>query len=98
LLAHDWPGNVRELINRVQGAVVMGEHRLVSAADLGLAAPGASRPGLTLDDARARFERELLATSLRANGNKVSQTARQLGVSRVTLYRLIHKLNLRAEH
>jgi DNA-binding NtrC family response regulator len=98
LLAHDWPGNVRELINRVQGAVVMGEQRLVTAADLGLSAPGASRASLTLDDARARFERELLANSLRANGNKVSPTARQLGVSRVTLYRLIHKLNLRAEH
>lgn len=98
LLAHDWPGNVRELINRVQGAVVMGEQRLVTAADLGLRSDGAARSGLTLDDARARFERELLANSLRANGNKVSPTARQLGASRVTLYRLIHKLNLRAEH
>jgi DNA-binding NtrC family response regulator len=93
---HDWPGNVRELINRIQEAVVMGDSRLISAADLGLE-PGTRAPdGLTLDDARARFERELLASSLRANGNQVSKTARQLGVSRVTLYRMLHRLNLRS--
>ncbi|MBU6269753.1 MAG: sigma-54 dependent transcriptional regulator [Betaproteobacteria bacterium] len=98
LRAHDWPGNVRELINRVQGAVVMGENRLISPEDLGLAAVAPPRESLTLDDARASFERNLLASSLRANGNKVSQTARQLGVSRVTLYRLINKLNIPLDH
>ena len=99
LRAHDWPGNVRELINRVQGAVVMGENRLIGPEDLGLAVATAPlRESLTLDDARASFERNLLASSLRANGNKVSQTARQLGVSRVTLYRLINKLNIPLDH
>ena len=99
LRAHDWPGNVRELINRVQGAVVMGESRLIGPEDLGLAVATAPlRESLTLDDARASFERNLLASSLRANGNKVSQTARQLGVSRVTLYRLINKLNIPLDH
>ncbi len=94
---HDWPGNVRELINRVQEAVVMGDNRLIDASDLGLERAPRDPDGLTLDDARAHFERELLARSLRANGNQVSKTARQLGVSRVTLYRMLHRLNLRSE-
>jgi DNA-binding NtrC family response regulator len=98
LMRHDWPGNVRELINRIQRAVVMSENRLVSPADLGLDVARRSITTLTLDDARNSFERDLLETRLRANGNKVSQTARQLGVSRVTLYRMINKLNIALDH
>ena len=94
LMRHDWPGNVRELINRIQRAVVMSENRLVSPTDLGLDLVRRDPVTLTLDDARTSFERDLLETRLRANGNKVSQTARQLGVSRVTLYRMINKLNI----
>ena len=94
LMRHDWPGNVRELINRIQRAVVMSENRLISPADLGLDIARRHPVTLTLDDARNSFERDLLETRLRANGNKVSQTARQLGVSRVTLYRMINKLNI----
>lgn len=92
--AYDWPGNVRELINRVQRAMVMSENRLLGPADLGLEAIAAKIPGLTLDSARASFDRDVLETSLRTNGNKVAPTARQLGVSRVTLYRMMNRLSI----
>ena len=36
--AHAWPGNVRELENRMKRAVVMSDNRVISAADLELAA------------------------------------------------------------
>lgn len=89
--AHDWPGNVRELINRVHSAVILGENRLISAADLGLQAVAEDQPQITLEDARASFEREMIRATLRANGNNVSLAARQLGVSRVTLYRIMNR-------
>ena len=92
--AYEWPGNVRELINRVQRAMVMSENRLLSPADLGLDAVANRLPGLTLDSARATFDRNVLEESLRTNGNKVAQTARQLGVSRVTLYRMMNKYSI----
>ena len=91
---YNWPGNVRELINRVQRAMVMSENRLLSPDDLGLEALADKLPGLTLDSARASFDRDVLETSLRTNGNKVSKTARELGVSRVTLYRMMNKLSI----
>ena len=94
LSAHDWPGNVRELINRVQRAMVMSENRLLSPADLGLASLAQNAPCLTLDAARALFDRDVLESSLRANGHKVAPAARQLGVSRITFYRLMSKLNI----
>ena len=49
---------------------------------------------MTLEAARASFERDIVETGLRANSNNVSRTARQLGISRVTLYRVMNKLNI----
>jgi DNA-binding NtrC family response regulator len=92
--AYHWPGNVRELINRVHRAVIMSENRLISAHDLGLEPYVNDPQALTLEDARTSVERDVVETSLRANGNNVSQAARQLGVSRVTLYRMMNKLNI----
>lgn len=89
--AYPWPGNVRELINRVHSAVIMGENRLISAADLGLEDCVPNGQQLTLEDARTSFEREMIQERLRANGNNVTLTARQLGVSRVTLYRIMNR-------
>ena len=90
MMAHDWPGNVRELFNRVQRAVVMADRRLIAAADLGLAGePAAILVGL--DGARTQAEREAIHLSLQRVGRNVSQAARELGVSRMTLYRLMEK-------
>jgi DNA-binding NtrC family response regulator len=92
--AYNWPGNVRELINRVQRAIVMSENRLLSPADMGLDTVAKQLVGITLDSARESFDRNVLEASLRTNGHKVAQTARQLGVSRVTLYRMMNKLSI----
>ena len=34
--AYAWPGNVRELENKIKGAVIMADGKMVTAADLGL--------------------------------------------------------------
>lgn len=91
---HPWPGNVRELINRIQRAVVMSESRLISPQDLGLASRVVGHTFLTLDQTRKLAEAEAVRNSLVCNGNNISQTAKQLGVSRVTLYRLMNKLEI----
>ncbi|MDX9844636.1 MAG: sigma-54 dependent transcriptional regulator [Aquabacterium sp.] len=95
MLAYPWPGNVRELGNRVQRAVVMSEQRLISPADLGLAAPSASS-ALGLDAARLQAEREAIALTLGRMAHNVTRAARELGVSRMTLYRLMDKHGLHA--
>lgn len=92
LEAHDWPGNVRELQNRVQRAVLLSDQRLLGPVELGLQAPAApDDPTDSLDAIRVRAEREAIATSLDRVGHNVSLAARELGVSRMTLYRLMAK-------
>ena len=89
LLDHAWPGNVRELINRVRRALVMADGRLVTPQDLGLEAPPVAPAAL--DDVRARSERLALRECLQRSGRNVSRAARELGVSRTTMYRLLSK-------
>lgn len=90
MMAHTWPGNVRELYNRVQRAVVMTDQRLIGPVDLGLAP--ADRPvGIGLDAARTLAERDAIFLTLMRVGHNVTRAARELGVSRMTLYRLMDK-------
>ena len=97
MATYQWPGNVRELINRVQNAMIMSENRLISDADLGLSVAANEDRITTLDGARAASERDVIRRSLLHNNNNVSQAARQLGISRVTLYRLMSKFEIGLE-
>jgi len=93
---HPWPGNVRELENRIKRAVVMTDGPLLSAADLGLTTPGEDTQSLTIRDARARAEREVLQLALAQAGSNLSKAAKLLGISRPTLYDLMqqHRIGL----
>jgi DNA-binding NtrC family response regulator len=94
--AHGWPGNVRELLNRVQRAAVLAEDVLVSVDDLDLL-PADPATSAGLDRARVDAERETVIASLRASRYNVSECARRLQVSRVTIYRLCKKHRLELE-
>ncbi len=92
--AYAWPGNVREMMNRIRSAMIMSENRLITPADLGLDERSVPKNVISLDDARDKAEMEVIRRYLQLNRNNVSKTARDLGVSRVTLYRLINKFNI----
>lgn len=95
LRAFAWPGNVRELLNRVQRAAVVAESTLVSAADLDLqAVSSGSTATSSLDVTRVSAERDAVVNCLHESGFNISECARRLNVSRVTMYRLCRKHNV----
>lgn len=89
-----WPGNVRELEHTVEKAVILSDGGVIDAGDLFLR----QRPVLTGDISSnvtlEEMERRLIEQSMRRNGNNLSAMARELGVSRPTLYNKIKKYNL----
>ena len=91
---YSWPGNVRELVNRVQHAMIMCDGPLITAADLQLGMQLSARSNGTLAHARAGTERGLIEATLERTGNNIAATARELSVSRVTLYRLLKRLGI----
>ena len=95
--AHPWPGNIRELENCVKRAVIMADGNQISLDEIGLAAPPAEQDTASLDLRAIRDEAEkraIIAALGRVNGNIV-KAAELLGVSRPTLYDLMHRLGLK---
>jgi DNA-binding NtrC family response regulator len=101
---YPWPGNVRELENAMARAAVLCEGREIRLEDLPDALRqeaqieslrDALRAGtLPLDQALARFERELLLETLAACGWNQTHSARRLGITRRSLKLRMDRLGL----
>ncbi|KAA6464922.1 sigma-54-dependent Fis family transcriptional regulator [Acidobacteria bacterium AB60] len=94
LLQHGWPGNVRELACVLEAALLETEDGVIRPGDLsfsggeaGHAEPAGEAPPreLNLDETIRRHVQYVLDLN---RGNKL-RAARQLGISRSTLYRIL---------
>jgi DNA-binding NtrC family response regulator len=94
LQKHSWPGNVRELFNQLHRAMVLCEGPLITAGDLLLDSHAGASNFLSLATARSGIERDIVESALMRHGYNVAATARELSVSRVTLYRLLRRLGI----
>jgi DNA-binding NtrC family response regulator/tetratricopeptide (TPR) repeat protein len=97
LVRHDWPGNVRELQNVISSLVVSAPRRGVvpaSALSAAIARCATATPLTTLEDARLAFERHFVAAAVARTGGKTSQAARDLGVTRQGLGKLVKRLGI----
>ena len=93
--AHPWPGNVRELENVIKRAVIMADSESITAADIGLEAGDGDADALNLRHVREQAEKHAVLRVLgRVNGN-LSRAAELLGISRPTLYDLMHRYGLK---
>jgi len=99
LAGHNWPGNVRELQNVVERSLVLSDgHERLGVKDLpqelqGFAVPEEIPEGSFHESVRG-FKRELVRSALRMHeGNKL-QAARELGISRCYLHRLLNQLRI----
>jgi len=91
LLQYTWPGNVRELRHQISRAVLLSSQPQISATDLALPATGPEQHEakyqvqLTLEAS----EKHMLLNALEASHHNVSEAARQLGITRMTMrYRM----------
>jgi DNA-binding NtrC family response regulator len=94
---YDWPGNVRELRSCIFRAVQRSSGRYVTSKDLELSGSRSSGPTVPLQDVLHETEKRTVESALDGDRWNVSRTARNLGVSRMTLYRLMDKHGISRE-
>jgi two-component system, NtrC family, response regulator HydG len=102
LEGYDWPGNVRELRNVVERAVTLCAGPMVGPADLpeAIRGPAAAAPrpapaaAATLSRSKEEAEVRRIAEALARQGNNRRRAAAELGISRVGLYKKLHKYGL----
>ncbi|UPR52646.1 sigma-54-dependent Fis family transcriptional regulator [Vibrio cyclitrophicus] len=92
---YHWPGNVRELMNQIKRVVLMSDSVIIEDHQLDL--PKQNDERRSLKSIRERSERDALLIVLESYGGQVSLAAKELGVSRATMYRLLNKHSLISE-
>jgi len=95
LESYHWPGNVRELENKIKRALIMCEANQITAKDLELEDVEIQATPLNLRQVREHAERQALLRALNYADSNLSLAADMLGVTRPTLYSLLHKYNLK---
>jgi DNA-binding NtrC family response regulator len=96
LVEHDWPGNVRELQNVIEGAVVICDGPEIRIEHLPARFSG-FEPEVTchsFEDEVRSFKRRLIQRTLEETHNNKLQAARNLGIARSSLHRLIDDLQI----
>ncbi|PLW99058.1 MAG: sigma-54-dependent Fis family transcriptional regulator [Marinilabiliales bacterium] len=93
LKAHDWPGNVRELQHAVERAIILSEDIIMDAAAFfpgGSAKTKKKTENGNLHDQ----EKNLIREALDNNNGNITKAAKELGLTRASLYRRIEKYGL----
>jgi two-component system NtrC family response regulator len=96
IAAYTWPGNVRELENCLKRATIMAEGTTLTPRDIGLDQLLAEEEKpIDLRSIRDAAEKQAIISAIsRSNGN-LARAADLLGISRPTLYDLMHKFGLK---
>jgi two-component system response regulator HydG len=95
LAKHNWPGNVRELRHAIERAVIMSDSDTLGPEDFFLRESRAGQQDLTVDSYNLdEVEKKLIRQVLSRHGGNVSHAARELGLTRTSLYRRMQKYGL----
>ena len=96
LMEYQWPGNVRELQHAIERTVIMTEARVLLPADFLLSAhekPAEQQvvfPNYHIEDA----EKLLIIKAISRHNGNITKAARDLGLTRASLYRRLEKYGL----
>ncbi len=93
---YDWPGNVRELQHSIERSIILSDSDNLQPADFML------RPLEEQDEQKVVFdnynldevEKTIIRKVLSNNGGNISKAAKELGLTRTSLYRRMEKYGL----
>ena len=93
---HAWPGNIRELQHAVERAVIMSESNILEPDDFFLSKVDEEKSD-TIQTSNMNLEeteKMLIRKVIDKHGGNISKAAKELGLTRASLYRRIEKYGL----
>lgn len=90
-----WFGNIRELQHTIERTIIMCDSDILQASDFILTSTDEKGDELTLDSYNLdEIENNVIQKALRKNKGNISQAAKELGLTRTSLYRRLEKYGL----
>lgn len=96
LQKYHWPGNIRELQHAIERAIIMTDHTVLEPGDFFFLSHGQDNSGevitsnFNLDD----VEKSVIQRAINMHGGNISKAAKELGLTRASLYRRLEKHGL----
>jgi len=92
---YQWPGNVRELQHALERAVIMSDSMVFQPSDFFFPSPEAKEEGLIFEDYNLEeIEKLIIRKTITKHRGNISHAAKELGLSRTSLYRRLEKYGL----
>ncbi len=92
MMKYPWPGNIRELQHTIEKAVILCDRDCLSPADLYLNQSYQLQTDETMT--LEQMEKQMIVKELKKQSQSLSLTAKNLGISRTTLYKKMKKYGL----
>ena len=95
LQKYSWPGNIRELQHAIERAVIMSEEDTLSPEDFFFLANNPSSNDIQVDNYNLEeIEKNIIQKAINKHNGNISKAAKELGLTRASLYRRLEKHGL----
>lgn len=92
---YPWPGNVRELQHGIERAIIMSESNLLTPDDFFFLNSQNDHQNATMESFNLEeVEKNLIKKAIKKNSGNISKAAKELGLTRASLYRRLEKHGL----
>ncbi len=95
LQKYHWPGNVRELQHAIERAVIMTDSTVLNPTDIFLPDREIKEQGIIFENYNLEeAEKMLIRKAIQKYGGNLSKAAKELGLTRTSLYRRMEKYGI----
>jgi len=92
---YHWPGNIRELIHAIERAVILAESQMLQPSDFLFPETEKEVEGIVFNNYNLdEVEKTVIRKALKKHAGNVSHAAKELGLTRTSLYRRMEKYGL----
>jgi len=92
---YHWPGNIRELIHAIERAVILAESQMLQPSDFLFPETEKEVEGIVFNNYNLNeVEKTVIRKALKKHAGNVSHAAKELGLTRTSLYRRMEKYGL----